>query len=372
MRRGLRPEADEPTSPAGEMPQETQQAWARALIWFYDLFNTNYTRAALCRPGIRIGAGGGKLGEWDSHNRIITIAARHILEHPWERVLETLRHEMAHQYVDEVLRLPGVPPHGEAFAKACRILRVDPAAKASGADLGSLETSRDDQDRILARVKLLLALARSPNEHEAANAMRMANRYLLRYNLDLAQAETDRTYRTRFVGKCSSRIQEYEYTLANILQDHFFVQVIWTFSYDPVADRTGRILQVYGTPENLEMAEYVHHYVMHLAACLWAERRKATRRGGKLQYLAGLVRGLKEKLDSQKATLKEEEGLIWLGDSKLTAYYRHMNPYIRSTSCSGVSRGDRFKAGLKDGREITIHRGVGGSARQRGRMLEDC
>jgi hypothetical protein len=356
-----------------EIPQILQRSWLRELRRFHDAFNYTYARSALRTPLFRLGFASERLGQWDHDSRTITISARHILSHPWESVLDTLRHEMAHQYVDEVLGLPGAPPHGEAFARACRMLRVEPSGTHHP---GSIEGSSEKRDQILSRVKLLLALAKSPNEHEAANAMRMANRYLLEYNLDLSRVEAARRYETRWLGRCSARVQEWEYLLAHILQDHFFVEVIWSFSYDPVLDRRGRILEISGSPENLQMAEYVHHYVRHVADRMWEARLRQedggpsppTRGGTKLQYLAGLLRGLKEKLDGHRVEMRDRLGLVWRGDPQLRDYFRWMNPRVRTTSMWGVTRGEGYHAGVRDGRNITIHRGVetrGGGQGQR-------
>jgi hypothetical protein len=351
------------------VPPALEEAWIRRLHWYFSLYNENYLAGKLRRPLFRIGRAASKLGEWCPRNRSITISQQHILAHPWESVLDTLRHEMAHQYLDEVLEIEGASPHGEAFRRACRLLRCEPTAR--GSDPGKLEESPAERDKILGRVKELLALASSPNEHEAASAMRMANKYLLKYNLELSELEGARRYATRHLGVCSARVQEYEYTLGAILQDHFFVQVIWTFSYDPLHDTRGRILQISGTPENLEIAEYVYNYVMRLAEPLWREYRRARREGGctKLQYLAGLVRGFQNKLDRQKEDLKEEQGLIWLGDPGLDEYYRYLNPRVRTSYSSGVRRNQGYSDGFADGGKINVRRGLKGSASSRGRLL---
>jgi len=189
--------------------------------------------------------------------------------------------------------------------------------------------------------------------------------------LDLAEMDSPRDYTSCHLGKCSGRIQEYEYALAHILEEHFFVRVIWVFSYDPLLDRPGRILQVSGTPENLEIARYVHGYVMNLTESLWQEHcRSGERRGGtRLQYLAGVLHGLSDKLDSHRVELKQEHGLVWLGDPLLKDYFRYLNPRMRRLGGGGVTRGDDYRAGVEDGKEITIRRGVTGEVRSRGRLL---
>lgn len=362
-------------------PEWLQRAWILQLRRHYDIFNWEYLGSQLRPPILRIGAAGGRLGEWDPRNRTITLSEQHILAHPWETVLDTLRHEMAHQYVDEVLGLSHAPPHGEPFARACRLLRCDARPAAAREDMGRIEHSPAERDKILSRVKDLLALAGSPNEHEAANAMRLAHKYLLKYNLDLAQLDADSSYEFRHLGKSSPRIQEYEYTLSNILQSHFFVLVLWISSFDARRNKAGRVLQIAGTPENLEMAEYVYDYVMRLGESLWEERKRSARRervpgrpgagprGTKFQYLAGLFRGFEDKLAAGQQNLEEEHGLVWLGDPELKGYFDYLHPRTSSISYTGVSRSDQYRAGVEDGRDIHIRRGISQSRGNRGRML---
>jgi hypothetical protein len=280
---------------------------------------------------------------------------------------------MAHQYVDEVLRVSGAPPHGELFARACRTLRCDPAPSAASERLPGLAASAAEEDRILRRIKDLLALAGSPNVHEAASAMRMAHKYLLRYNLDLQQVDgRSAQYGTRYLGRSSGRIQEYQYTLSTILQEHFFVLAIWTYSYDPRRNVPGRILQISGSRENLEMAAYVYHFVLRVAESLWQEHERERDPGGgtRLQYFAGLLRGFEEKLRGEQQTLAADHGLVWLGDDELIKYFRHQHPRTRLVSSTGVRRSGDFRAGMRDGRRIVIRRALEDTGLDRGRRLD--
>jgi len=359
-----------------EIPEELQASWVRELRGLFDNFNYQYASSKLRRPLFVLGESERKLGHWDRANRSIMISAHHILENSWEEVSDTLRHEMAHQYVDEVFLVRNAEPHGEAFREACKILRCDPTATAKAGSLETLDKSNAERDKILLRIKELLALAESPNEHEAANAMRMAQRYLMKYNLDLTQIDQEKNYRTTYLGKCNSRIQEYEYALSLLLEEHFFVMAIWTHSYDAVRDKSGRILQVCGTPQNLEIASYVYDYVLQVSEALWKDKKRALKttrspgkRGTKLQYLAGLVHGLHEKLDRQKQELVDERGLVCAGDKKLDEYFRYVNPRVRAISTSGVSRNKQFDAGRQDGHNLNINRGISGETQSRGRQI---
>ena len=358
-----------------QFPEALERSWLKRLAWHFDHANYQYLGCALKRPLFILGDSKKKLGSWDGNRRTLMISRHHILSHDWETVVDTLRHEMAHQYVQEHLGLGAAAPHGREFRDACELLRCDPAAKADGTAMGKLEDSPAEKDRKLGRIKELLALAGSPNEHEAATAMRLAQKYLLKYNLEFEDLAGERDYGFRYLGDCAARVQEYQYVLSNILQEYFFVLAIWTYSYDPSRDKPGKRLQICGTKQNLEIASYVYDYVTGASEPLWAAHKASTTtkkqlRGTRLQYLAGLLQGLKQKLERQKNTLEQEQGLVWVGDTRLTEYYRHLNPRIRSVSGSGVARSSGYADGVRDGRKLNIRRGVGGSARKGGGLIE--
>ena len=134
------------------VPPWLQAAWVGQLRHHFDFCNYQYLGYKLKRPLIELGFSLQRLGQWNGALRRITISTRHILEHPWESVLDTLRHEMAHQYVEEVLGHPAGSPHGEAFAHACHLLRIDPASTAAPGTLGKIEESSAERDKIVSRV----------------------------------------------------------------------------------------------------------------------------------------------------------------------------------------------------------------------------
>src|SRR4030095_14857783 len=90
-------------------------------------------------------------------------ARRLATKEPWATLVEVLKHEMAHQYVLEVLRIEDESAHGPAFRDVCQRLGID--AKAAG--LPTTSSARtDDEDRVLSRIAKLLALAESSSVHE--------------------------------------------------------------------------------------------------------------------------------------------------------------------------------------------------------------
>src|SRR5206468_1286250 len=137
--------------------------------------------------------------------RTLELARALVLEQPWGVVREVCKHEMAHQFVDEVLGIRDESAHGPAFEALCRQHGIDASASglpvASGAAAGSV---------VLRRIARLLALATSPNVHEAEAAMQQARRLMLEHNIDAAAAQAREGFAFRHVGAPRRRIDAHE------------------------------------------------------------------------------------------------------------------------------------------------------------------
>ncbi len=306
------------------------------------------------------------LGRWHADARTIEINRDFAVHHPWTSVLEVLKHEMAHQYVDEVLGEPNAG-HGAAFRSVCERFRIDP--RASG--VPDPRTPGDDEERVLTRVARLLALADSPNENEAHAAMSAAQRLMLRYNIDQAAASQDRRYGFRQVGRITGRIQESERLLGALLVDHFFVDAIWVPAYEPSTGRSGSVLEICGTPANLDMAVYVHAFLTHTAQRSWEAHQKATRTASnrdRQTFLAGVMLGFRERM-KREHTAHVSEGLVWTGDADLNDYLRARHPHVRHLRHKGNRRTQAREQGKQAGRDIILRRPINAPVGHGGRLL---
>src|SRR6202030_3022245 len=122
----------------------------------------------------------------------------------------------------------------------------------------------DATARAVERIARLLALAESPNVHEAEAATLAAQRLMLKYNID-ARTRPPTGYDFRTLGVPTGRVEESQRILAGILARHFFVEVIWIPVYRPLEGKRGSVLEVCGSPANLEMAAYGHAFLTHTA-----------------------------------------------------------------------------------------------------------
>jgi hypothetical protein len=337
---------------------ELERLALRAARRVYEDLNQSLFRAALRPPAFELSDAAGRLGRWVGGARTLELARTLLVEHGWGVLVEVLKHEMAHQYADEVLGVRDEAAHGPTFRRVCAERGID--ARAAGAPRGE----RAAEQHVLERVAKLLALAESPNEHEAQAAMSLAQRLMLKHNLDTLTQSTRPLYDFRHLGAPSGRIGESQRLLAHILSEHFFVEVIWVPVWRPLEGRRGSVLEVCGSPENLELAEYVHAFVNHTGERLFREYRAGDRGRSareRERFLAGLMAGFREKLDAERKKSRAA-GLVWRGDGELHDFFRGRHPHIRMTRHATHSGTEAYARGREAGKRLVVHRGVSAGA----------
>lgn len=356
-----------------DIAEGLRRATLRRLQRDWSCFNSWHLGGKLRPPTFEIEEVEGRLGCWRRDTRTIAISRRHLEDASWSAVLETVKHEMAHQYVDEVLHLTEVLPHGEAFKRACKLLGIDGTGKPSSAqDLASESSDDTEAGARLRRIRRLLALAESSNVHEAEAALAKANELLLKYNIDMAAAETERRYCYAQLGRPTGRRSRHVMILAGIITEHFFVEAIWVDTFDPRTGRSGNVLEVCGTPENVELADYAWHELQRSAHELWRRHKRAhgiDSDRDRRPYLEGVLVGFSERLRSQKEQREQRRELIWLGDPKLEQFFRARYPRIRRDSYFISSGTEAFSAGKEAGAGLELTPALKGRERQGPRLL---
>ena len=319
-------------------------------------------RNRLALPGFELREFEKRWAEWHRDRRLMAFSRRLVLNYRWMSVREVLLHELAHQVADE---LPGGTdhPHGARFQEACRLLNADPRA---AGDFPSLyETFNTGElapnDRILLRVKKLLALSQSANQHEAELAMTKVHETIARYNIDLLSGTADRQYCSLCLGEPRLRQSADEYALSRLLQDYYFVEAVWICAYVVEKARMGRILEISGTTENVKMAGYVYDFLKRVMADEWRvfKKGRAGAPGSRVDFALGLLSGFSEKLKTQDGRLERESpatyALMKRADVQLTAYLRVRHPRLSRSAGSGrLIDQDNHRAGQKVGRNTIL------------------
>ncbi len=333
----------------------------------YKLLAQGHFRGTLKLPQIELVPTQHRLGRWVEATRTIELSRPLVLAEPWGVVVEVLKHEMAHQYVTEVLGERDETAHGPRFRSVCEKLGID------GAATGVPATPEEDGAlrRVGERIARLLALAESPNIHEAEAAMAAAQRLLLKHNLELREARVAQGYVWKHLGTPTGRTTESERVLSLLLGKHFFVDAIWVPVYRPLAGKRGSILEICGTPANVAIADYVHGYLLQTAARLWREHKTAHRIRGdrdRRTFLAGVMTGMNDKL-GRESKKSEEAGLVWIADGDLSRYFRKRHPYVRHVRYAGQRRSEAYAHGREAGQNIVIHKGIEDGPTARGLAL---
>ena len=317
------------------------------------------------KPLFRLADMNRQLGTWSVAKGEISISRNLVMNYPWDTVREVLRHEIAHQYAEQEWGQDSERPHGAMFQKACNLLRADPAA--SQKINAFYERSADglkSNDKILNRIKKLMALAESTNRHEAEAAMTKAHELIARYNIDLHAQTASRDFISVFAGQPALRHTRDNYHLANLLQTFYFVQGLWVSAYVVTKGKMGRVLEISGTPPNIDIALYVYDYVRKFIDTQWTayNRNKKLNAYRRVDYAVGIIQGFQTKLDTAERLRREADekfALIEAGDPLLDRYITYRYPYTRSFRRNNYTQDDRVLAdGRQVGQSLIIAKGI--------------
>ena len=320
-----------------------------------------------------------KLGYWSHERREISLARDLVLNHPWDAVREVLLHEMAHQFAQEVLGADNEPPHGPKFHRACYLLRAEPEASGNHRPLHERISHKllGVEDKIMLRVKKLMALAESQNQHEAEAAMAKAHELIAKYNVNLMAQDENRDFVSVFLGKPVLRNFREEYALAGLLTDFYFVYGIWLPAYVVDKAKMGTVLEISGTTKNIKLAHYVYDFVHQSIDSQWDEynKDKGLNRYRKTDFAMGIIGGFRSKLKSQtegKTKVRNKRAVIKVEDPLLQQYVEYRYPYTRTFQREISNQDDNvLRDGIKLGKKLVISKGITERAEGRVFLLEN-
>ena len=358
------------------------QAWARQLQDEFGQVCFQYS-LDLLHPVIEIIDTTEILGRWQRHIRTIGISRHVVVDHGWDATINVLKHEMAHQICDEVFGCHGAP-HDELFRRACVMLglpeefsraRLDPACFQSAKAVAMHGNGR--RGKLIERVRKVLALSRSANEHEARLALETAVRIMNRHELERAEVENPLNAATyRIISLARQRVHLYQRLIASLLSRHFNVRLIHSRIYDPEVDAVYRSFEILGRRDSVEIAEYCYHFLENRLASLWNVHRQGfsgMARGLKNSYYCGVLQGFEQNLTrnrkEEKVARKVGKGggsHLDVGQSPLVAGDLEVEALVARRYPRLKSQGGRktrvhpalFAQGIDAGREITLRTGI--------------
>ena len=230
-----------------------------------------------------------------------------------------------------------------------------------------------DNEAVLQKIKLLLKLASSPNENEAANARTMADRLIAKYNITEEElksiedkkplyGEDDKLFVT--MGLCGWRQQ-----LALGIGKHFMCQIVQE-ELVPVEGLHQFNYYVYGDPEDSVNVKFVYHSLVKRIDEIIAT--KCIGRGNIYvsSYCEGLVEAIKNNIywggieipdvkKPKREVIPEEEKVLNDGQSNIVKHKEEKEkPAEKSVdvnSQSMIKDVNAYFKGLMDGANFSLN-----------------
>ncbi|MBY0316268.1 MAG: SprT-like domain-containing protein [Bdellovibrionales bacterium] len=351
------------------MTSETLNACTVQLIKEYSDICWRY-KVNLRRPLIEIVEVRSFLGRWNPTERKIELTTHLLLSSSWDDVCSVLKHEMAHQMVSELYGSKDAT-HGEEFHRAGQTLGLSEKFLRAQTEL-SPEIPPDQEASplpILLRIEKLLSLAQSQNEHEASLAMRKAQDLIAQHNLNSLHAAQRDPLQLKIIETHRQKISALCSRICGLLMEFYFVDIVIGESFDISKRKKTKTIEIFGRSENVKIAEYVYHFLVHCVDTLWENYAQTTKtRGGlKKSYTMGLIVGFENKLreaERERTTpdlkaLIPLKGLLHKEQKDLKNFIKKRHPRLSRRSRGRQMYDERtFARGLTDGKKIVVHKGM--------------
>lgn len=294
-----------------------------------------------------------KWGEYDHLARTISLSRKLVQKFSWAHVLGVLKHEMAHQWVYENYPNSDVSAHGKEFHQACEKLKLHAQYRSTKVELASENpdfTIEEIANPLIEKVKKLMSLASSSNEHEASLAATKVRELYLKYNLEQADLGQKSDMAHILISTGKKRLSLIEKKIISMLVEFYFVQVIVVQEFNSKTLTHYQALEVIGLKENALMAEYVYHFLL-----------RASKSYPSTSMKLGLLDGFAQKLKGQVVDHmpQQQKGLIVRAEAELEDYVHDYFPRLRSLRSSSrqISSSD-YNHGVQQGQKLNLNKPV--------------
>lgn len=232
-----------------------------------------------------------------------------------------------------------------------------------------------NKDQVLDKIKKLLALANSSNEHEAKAASAMANKLLTKYNLTMKDCDdVDHKYNEKFFNTGKQKQPTEWKFVQSLLREFFFVEIVHTRK--PIttgSPLTGDFKMKYefcyvmfGQPHNIEIAIYIRDFLIRSFKDSFAEYKRVYKAStaARQSYYHGLYQGLHAQLAESRKSVETETGLVVVPDADLEDFVQDsMNGALtKNKNKVKINDKDAALAGYDRGKDLQISRGMNGDS----------
>jgi predicted SprT family Zn-dependent metalloprotease len=323
-------------------------------------------------------------GEWHPKSRQLVLAGRLLKGYEWSAVEHVMRHEMAHMIVDEIFAIDG-KPHGDAWITACKVVDINPERCSSFDILKSFKGR--EVSPLVEKVRKLIVHGndKAGTKEESETFLTKAQEMMIKYNIEMSAIQgrdSKHVYIKRPVGPLFKRHTSWLGVAAQFIANYYDVRCIWSY-----CNRKRRI-EFFGTPENLDIAEYIFHSLLTTGESLWEQyyaehkiklkdityRQKVGgaydgsgriyRKVSKNSFMKGLISGYRGKLAKEKTIVMDkvsvdDQAIIRANDGILEEAFNKEYRPSRSVSYTST-RGRGYSEGHSAGSSMTLAMGVTG------------
>ena len=166
--------ASEAQGSRGALSAWLETLLVRELAAEWDQINWALFGEAMHRPIFELADTTALLGSWRAKERTIAISREAATTRPWAETIETIKHEAAHQYVDEVLG-GDATPHGPRFREVCHaraLLAKRNAVLTATIDAAAAQAAAQAKAHAVITVLVARGLAPAPGQRAAILAVR--------------------------------------------------------------------------------------------------------------------------------------------------------------------------------------------------------
>ena len=231
------------------------------------------------------------------------------------------------------------------------------------------DLNREERERVYDKVRKLLALSKSPNEHEAALAAERAREILDKYQISLA--EVDEKEFTEIVEKGAD---------SGYSNPRMWVHVLamsTAKAFDCKVFRMGGVYVFCGLKSDTQVSEYIFAYLLRTVFGLMKQRMKNRRKigargaGDVQSYAYGAARAIGEKIEAYAASQRRRDvyqefksktgkDLMVVKNGALEKYWQEKG--FRKPRRSKMKVSGDYYMGYQDGQKVNIYPGVTGAA----------
>ncbi len=302
--------------------------------------------------------GKGEWGYFNPHLLEIGLNKKLFLLSDPEIVRNILRHELVHFYQHLFDKSQSPTAHHDAhFRELClRFFKDEQIGKAAQSwDEMLLDDPNSKKEKILEKVKKLLALADSSNPHEAEVALKKVNQLILEHNLKSISPEQE--YIDIYLKRiCQTKRFSPKLQSIREILDLFQVRSVLNHGMDCC------YLEIIGSSENIKIAEYIFHFLQQEFEHLWEREKKSQKLKGQLaknSFFRGLAEGFKTQITLSQSQMNSRalivsEKALDLGVKKL------VYPRLRFTHSHFKEDSHARQQGRMRGEELKIRRALEG------------